>query len=173
MNCIVNVAENWGIGRDGRLLVSISEDLRRFRALTTGRAVILGRRTLATFPGGRPLKNRTNLILSSDPSLAVEGAVVVHGLAELAAACRAYPPEDLCVIGGASVYALLLPYCDTAHVTRTFLTPPADRFFPDLDAAPGWTLADASDVREENGVRYQFLEYHCGGALPLPGGEDR
>jgi dihydrofolate reductase len=172
MNCIVNASENWGIGRDGRLLVPISGDLRRFRALTTGKTVILGRKTLATFPGGKPLKNRANLILSTDPSLKVEGAVVVRGLAELAAACRGCPPDDLCVIGGASVYELLLPYCNTAYVTRTFLSPPADRFFPNLDAAPGWTMTDASDVREENGVRYQFLEYHCGGALPLPGGDE-
>ena len=75
MDLVVNVCENWGIGKDGNLLVSISADLKRFRQLTTGKTVILGRKTLSTFPGGRPLKNRTNYILSTS-SIPVEGAEV-------------------------------------------------------------------------------------------------
>lgn len=159
MDCIVNVTENWGIGLGGRLLVSISADLRRFRALTAGKVVILGRKTLATFPGGRPLKDRVNLVLSTDPTLAIPGAAVAHSLEELFALCRAYPPDDLCVIGGASVYELLLPYCRRVRVTRTLLTPEADRFFPDLDKAPDWHMENASEVFEENGIRFQYQDY--------------
>ena len=103
MECIVNVTPDWGIGRHGELLVAISADLRRFRQLTQGKTVILGRKTLATFPGGRPLKNRRNLILSHDPAFQVEGAEVVHSLPELLQAIQKVPEEQLCVIGGAAV----------------------------------------------------------------------
>ena len=157
MNAIVNVTENWGIGQDNRLLVTISDDLKRFRRLTTGRTVILGRKTLETFPGGRPLRGRRNLILSGNPSFYVSRATVVHSLAELRQAVL--PDEPLSVIGGASIYELLLPYCDTAYVTKTLISPPADRFFPNLDELPNWELADASDILEENGVRFQYLDY--------------
>ena len=129
MDLIVNVTENWGIGCQGRLLVSISADLRRFRQLTEGRVVILGRKTLETFPGGRPLKNRTNIILTTNPDFHAVGAVAVHSEQALFELLRQYPRESLCVIGGASVYRLLLPYCDTARVTKTLTTVPADGDF--------------------------------------------
>ena len=112
MNAIVNVTETWGIGQDNRLLLTISSDLRRFRQLTADSTVILGRKTLETFPGGRPLRGRRNLILSGNPSFYVNGATVVHSLSDLREAVL--PGEPLSVIGGASVYELLLPYCDTA-----------------------------------------------------------
>ena len=140
MDLIVNVTENWGIGCQGRLLVSISADLRRFRQLTEGRVVILGRKTLETFPGGRPLKNRTNIILTTNPDFHAVGAVAVHSEQALFELLRQYPCESLCVIGGASVYRLLLPYCDTARVTKTLTTVPADAFFPDLDAMESWHI---------------------------------
>ena len=167
MNCIVNVAENWGIGLKDQLLVSISADLKRFRQLTTGKVVILGRKTLSTFPGGRPLKNRTNLVLSTNPSFAVEGATVAHSLEELLALCRQYPTEDLCVIGGESIYRLLLPYCHTAQITKTLLSPPADRFFPNLDTLPGWSAEQSSPLQEENGVQFQYVDYVNLNPLPL------
>ena len=146
MNAIVNVTENWGIGQDNRLLVTISDDLKRFRRLTTGRTVILGRKTLETFPGGRPLRGRRNLILSGNPSFYVNGATVVHSLAELRQAVL--PDEPLSVIGGASIYELLLPYCDAAFVTKTLLTPPAHRFFLYLDALPDCEQVCATVVFE-------------------------
>lgn len=165
MNLIVNVTENWGIGCGNRLLVSISADLRRFRELTTGRTVILGRKTLETFPGGRPLKNRRNLVLSGDPGLRIEGAEVVHSLEELRKAVA--PDEPLSVIGGASVYELLLPYCAEALVTKTLLTPEADRFFPDLDALPNWHAVRISEIMEENGVRFRYVDYENDAPLAL------
>ena len=106
MNMIAAVDQNWAIGKDGDQLVYIPEDLKRFKALTTGHPVILGRKTLATFPGGRPLKGRRNLILSQSAGFAPEGAEVFRDLSALLAAA----PEDSFVIGGASVYAALLGY---------------------------------------------------------------
>lgn len=159
MNLIVNVTENWGIGYQGRLLVSISADLRRFRQLTEGKIVILGRKTLETFPGGRPLKNRTNIILTTNPDFHAEGAVAVPSEEALFALLRQYPRESLCVIGGASVYRMLLPYCDTAQVTKTFVTAPADAFFPDLDTLDSWRIRTRSEVFEENGLRFRYDDY--------------
>ena len=159
MELIVNVTENWGIGLENRLLVSISADLRRFRQLTEGKTVILGRRTLETFPGGRPLKNRRNILLTANPDFRAEGAEIVHSEQELFAVLRTLPREELCVIGGASVYRLLLDYCDAARVTKTGLVCKADAFFPDLDAAENWRIAAQSELQEENGLRFRYIDY--------------
>ena len=159
MDLIVNVAENWGIGRETALLVTISADLKRFRQLTTGKTVILGHSTLATFPGGRPLKNRRNLVLSRTPGLTIDGAEVFGDLDSLLQAVANLEPASVCVIGGASIYAALLPYCATAYVTKTFLSPPADRYFPNLDQLPNWQIKNQSEVLEENGISYQYLDY--------------
>ena len=157
MNAIVNVTENWGIGQDNRLLVTISDDLKRFRRLTTGRTVILGRKTLETFPSGRPLRGRRNLILSGNPSFYVSGATVVHSLAELRQAVL--PDEPLSVIGGASIYELLLPYCDTAFVTKIDFAYQADTFFPNLDEMPEWKITGASEEQTYFDLEYQFVRY--------------
>lgn len=159
MELIVNVTENWGIGLENRLLVSISADLRRFRQLTEGKTVILGRRTLETFPGGRPLKNRRNILLTANPDFRAEGAEIVHSEQELFAVLRTLPREELCVIGGASVYRLLLDYCDAARVTKTGLVCKADAFFPNLDAAENWRIAAQSEMQEENGLRFRYIDY--------------
>ena len=159
MELIVNVTENWGIGLHDQLLVSISADLKRFRALTTGKTVILGRRTLATFPGGRPLKNRENIVLTHDKTFAAEGALAAHDLPELFALLRGKNPDDVCVIGGASVYEQLLPYCARARVTKTLLTPEADRFFPNLDELENWQIEHETSPQEENGVRFSYIDY--------------
>lgn len=159
MELIVNVTENWGIGLENRLLVSISADLRRFRQLTEGKTVILGRRTLETFPGGRPLKNRRNILLTANPDFRAEGAEIVHSEQALFAVLRTLPREELCVIGGASVYRLLLDYCDAARVTKTGLVCKADAFFPDLDAAENWRIAAQSEMQEENGLRFRYIDY--------------
>ena len=159
MVCIVNVDEKWGIGRENDLLVSISDDLKRFRALTTGKTVVLGRKTLAGFPGGRPLKNRRNIVLSSDTSLVIEGAEVVHSVDEALALLKDVPQEDICIIGGASVYEAFLPYIQVCKLTRTYIDGKADRFFPNLDADPNWNIAEKSEILEENGIKYQYIDY--------------
>lgn len=158
MDLIVNVCENWGIGKDGNLLVSISADLKRFRQITTGKTVILGRKTLSTFPGGKPLKNRTNLILSKS-GISVEGAEVFPNLPSLLNRLEGRDLDQVSVIGGASVYTALLPYCDRAYVTKTLLSPEADTFFPNLDELENWAVEKAEPVLEENGIQFQYIDY--------------
>lgn len=166
MDLVVNVAENWGIGKDGDQLVYISEDLKRFRQLTTGKTVILGRRTLATFPGGRPLKNRTNLILSGSVS-EVAGAEVFPHLPALMERLKGETSESISVIGGASVYKALLPYCDTAYVTKTYEDYQADTFFPNLDALDNWHIHETSEMMEEQGIRFQYITYKNSTPKPI------
>ena len=155
MNLIVAVDQNWAIGKGGDQLIYIPEDLKRFKALTTGHPVILGRKTLATFPGGRPLKGRDNLILSATPGYQVEGAKVYPNLEALLAEA----PEDAFVIGGESVYRALLPYCDTAYVTKIDAEFPADRYFPNLDEDPAWTVSEESDMMEQNDIKFKYVTY--------------
>ena len=155
MDLIVAVDQNWAIGKDGEQLLYLSQDLKRFKALTLGHAVILGRRTLSTFPGGRPLKGRRNLILSTTPGFAPEGGEVYPSLDALLAAA----PADAFVIGGESVYRALLDRCGTAYVTKILAQYTADRYFPDLDADPRWESVEESELLEENGVRFRYVTY--------------
>ena len=156
MNIIVAADRNWAIGRDGDQLVYLSEDLKRFKALTTGHAVILGRKTLATFPGGRPLKGRRNLILSRSPDFAPEGAEVFPDVPALLRAA----PADSFVIGGASVYAALLDRCDTAYVTKIQESfPAADCWFPNLDERPEWQAVEEGPVLEDKEIKFRYVTY--------------
>ena len=159
MDAVVNVTEDWGIGLENRLLVSISADLRRFRRLTEGKTVIMGRKTLESLPHSRPLPHRRNLILSHDPNYRVEGAEVFFSISALLDAVKGIPQDEVCLIGGASLYAALLPYCRRVFVTKTLCRLPADCFFPNLDELPNWRLAEQSDILEENGIRFQYADY--------------
>lgn len=167
MDLIVNVSENWGIGYQGNLLVSISADLKRFRQLTTGKTVILGRKTLSTFPGGRPLKNRTNLILSAS-GVTVEGAEVYPDIPSLLRRLRSCNLEEVSVIGGASVYEALLPYCSRAYITKTYGEYPADAFFPNLDKLSNWAEETTGELLEENGISFRYIDYVNLAPAPLP-----
>lgn len=155
MNLIVAVDQNWAIGKDGDQLIYLKEDLKRFRTLTSGHTVILGRKTLATFPGGRPLKNRRNLILSRNPHFQVEGAEVFPSVEELVKQADA----DAFVIGGASVYEQLLPYCDTAYITKIHAVFPADTHFPNLDQSEEWKVTEESESLEQDGISYHYMTY--------------
>ena len=148
MKAIVAVDENWGIGHEGRLLIRIPADQKNFREKTMGGAVILGRKTLETFPQGVPLAGRTNIILTRNPDFSVRGenAVIVHDEEQLdealdALAAEGISEENLWVIGGESVYRLLLPRCSEAIVSRIERTYQADAFFPDLEKDPDWELS--------------------------------
>ena len=155
MNAIVAVDENWGIGYQGELLARISADLRRFKELTTGHAVILGRKTLQTFPGGRPLPGRENLIMSTTMDEAPEGAKVFRSLDEL----LAYAPEDAFVIGGESVYRALLPYCRKVYVTKIHKTFTSDAVFPNLDTLDEWRVTEVGETLKENGLHFNYVTY--------------
>lgn len=159
MKCIVNVTESWGIGLGNELIVSIRADLKRFREKTTGKTVVLGRKTLAGFPGGKPLKNRRNIVLTRDENAQIEGAEIVHNEQELFELLKDIPTDEIMVIGGESVYRMLLPNCDEVLLTRTFGDYEADRFFPNLDELSGWSVTEEEPVMEENGVQFQYLTY--------------
>ena len=155
MELIVAVDQNWAIGFGGDQLFYIPADLKHFKELTTGHPVILGRKTLATFPGGRPLKGRPNLILSRNPDFAPEGAQVYPDLDSLLAAA----PEDSFVIGGESVYCALLPHCSVAHVTKVDAAFEADTWFPDLDKDPNWYIDEISEDMEHEGLTFRYVTY--------------
>lgn len=159
MNIIAAVDRNWAIGQKGRLLVSIPNDQKHFREETIGKVVVSGRRTLQTFPQGMPLQGRTNIILSKDRSYQVRGATVVHSIEELLRELEKHPTEDVYCIGGESVYAQLLPYCDTAHITRIDHAYEADAHFPNLDRDPEWVITADSDEQTYFDIAYTFLKY--------------
>lgn len=141
MKLVVAVDKNWGIGNKGELLARVRADLRNFQAITKGNVVILGSKTLSTFPGGRVLKDRTNFVLSRNPDYSPEGAVMVRSIDELLTKLKDYNTDDVFVIGGANVYEQLLPYCDTAYVTKFDKSFECDAFFENLDASPEWELS--------------------------------
>ena len=159
MNIIVAVDEKWAIGNKSKLLVSIPNDQRHFREETTNKVVVLGRKTLQTFPQGLPLKNRINIILSGDRNFTVKDAVVVHSVEELLEELKQYPTEDVYVVGGESVYRQLLPYCDVAHVTKIDHRYEADTYFPNLDDDPAWEITADSDEQTYFDLAYSFLKY--------------
>lgn len=159
MNLVVAADNNWAIGNKDKLLVSIPNDHKHFREETTGKVVVLGRKTLQTFPQGQPLKNRTNIILSRDKSYAVKDAVVVHSVEELMGELKKYASDEVYIIGGESIYRQLLPYCDVAHVTKIDHAYDADTYFPNLDEDPEWEITAESDEQTYFDVAYTFLKY--------------
>ena len=170
MKLIVAVTENWGIGAKGGLLKSLPEDMAFFREKTRGAAVVMGQTTFESFPGRRPLKGRANLVLSQDASFAPESVTVLRSVEELRAALAALPEaqrDNVWVIGGGSIYRLLLPYCDEAYITRMALTLPADVYFPDLDAEPDWTEVDPGTPQVSGGVGYRFTRWRNAAVRPL------
>ncbi|QNL44823.1 dihydrofolate reductase [Oscillibacter hominis] len=157
MNAIVAVSQNWAIGRDGKLLFRLSEDLKHFRSLTEGGTVIMGRKTLESLPKGQPLANRDNIILSAQPDIEVPGAAVVHSFDQALAMVQGR--DRVFVIGGGSIYAKLLPYCQRAYVTMVDAKADADTYFPNLDRHPDWELFSASEPVADNGYTFRYLEY--------------
>ena len=155
MQAIVNVTENWAIGRDNRLLFPLRADLKRFKELTMGHAVVMGRKTLESLPGRKGLPGRRNLVLTHDESFTAPNVETVHTPLQAVFATGA---EDFC-IGGESVYRLLLPACDRVYVTKVLATAEADAFFPNLDEDPTWQIERESEIMEENGVRFQYVDY--------------
>ncbi|MCD7806481.1 MAG: dihydrofolate reductase [Lachnospiraceae bacterium] len=160
MNLIVAVDKNWAIGNKGKLLVSIPNDQKNnFRARTVGNVIVLGRKTMDTFPQRRPLPNRTNIILSRNPEYQVKDAIVLHSLEELKEELQNYPSESVYVTGGDSIYRQLLADCDTAYVTMIDHSYDADAFFPNLDRDPAWVMTEESDEMTYFDIPYYFRTY--------------
>jgi dihydrofolate reductase len=159
MNLIVAVDKNWAIGCNNKLLVRIPDDQKFFRQTTTGKVVVMGRKTLESFPGGRPLKDRVNVVLTKDRAYHREGVVIVHSEEELLEYLKQYREEDIYVIGGESIYRLLLPYCNLAHVTKINHKYAADTYFPNLDEMPEWEIAADSEEQTYFDLEYVFCKY--------------
>lgn len=159
MNAIVAVDNRWAIGNKGGLLVRIPMDQKFFREVTMGKVVVLGRKTLSTFPNGMPLQGRTNIILSRNPDLQVKGAKVVHSEQELFEELKQYKSEDIYVIGGSMVYELLVPYCSLIHVTKIDYRYAADSYFPNLDETEGWEITGESEENTYFDLEFRFYRY--------------
>lgn len=159
MNLIAAVDQNWGIGLKNQLLVRIPEDMKYFRQMTTGKVVVMGRKTLESFPGGQPLSNRTNIVLTTDQNYQKKDAVVVHSLEELFHKLQQYQSEDVFVIGGESIYRQLLDQCETAYITKIDYQYQADAWFPNLDELPQWEITAKSEEQTYFDLEYYFLKY--------------
>lgn len=159
MNLIVAVDKNWAIGNNGKLLISIPNDMKYFRETTTGKVVVVGKNTLMSFPNGLPLKNRVNIVLTKDLEFKVKDALVVHSVEEALKELEKYNTEDVYVIGGSSVYEQMLDYCDVAYVTYIDYSYQADKHFPSLDCRDDWKLVEESEEQTYFDVEYYFRKY--------------
>lgn len=159
MNAIVAADKNWAIGYKNKLLVSIPADMKFFRQMTGGKVVVMGRKTLESFPNGLPLKNRTNIVLTGNPNYHVKDAVIVHTTEELLEELKKYDEEEIFVIGGESIYRAMLPYCNIAYVTRTDHVYEADTWFPDLEKDPDWQKTAETDEQTYFDLEYVFAKY--------------
>lgn len=159
MNLIVAVDKNWAIGNRGKLLVSIPGDQQLFREETTGKVIVMGRKTMESLPGGQPLGGRTNVVLTRNRSYRKKGAVIFHDLGETMEYLKQFADDDIFIIGGEEIYREFLPYCDTAHVTYIDYTYEADTYFPNLDKDPEWHVTAESDEQTYFSLCYEFRRY--------------
>ena len=170
MKVIVCSDKNWGIGFKGDLLINIPQDMKRFKKLTTGNIVVMGRETFMSLPGKKPLKNRTNIVLSQTKEFICEGLIVYHSIDELMNNLRKYPSDSIFVIGGESVYKQLLPYCNIAYVTKVDSIFKADRYFANLDNHNSWKLTFIGKQQSYGNIKYKYLIYeNTKITLPQPG----
>lgn len=158
MKAILHADREWGIGKKNGLMFSIPADMKFFRETTTGNVVVMGSNTLKSFPGGNPLKNRTNIVLYPDGEKR-DDCIVVGSLDELFAELKKYDPEKIYVIGGAMMYKTLLPYCTEVLVTKVDAVGGADAYFENLDENPNFELVYESEPTETNGYKIQFTTY--------------
>ena len=159
MNLIAAVDRNWAIGKNNQLLVRIPMDQKFFRETTTGKVVVMGRKTLESFPNGLPLKNRTNIVLTRNKNYKVNGAIVVHSMEELHEELAKYNSEDIYVIGGEQIYNALVDECDVAHITKIDYAYDADAYFPNLDEKPEWKIVADSEEQTYFDLEFYFYKY--------------
>ena len=159
MNAIAAVDANWAIGNKNRLLTSIPADMKFFREKTMGHVVVMGRKTLESFPNGLPLKNRVNIVLTANRSEKGQDAIIVHTKEELLEELKKYDSNELYVIGGGSIYEMLIPYCDTAYITKIDHVYAADTYFPNLDQMDDWEMTEVSEEQTCFDLEYVFAKY--------------
>ncbi|MGN1208192.1 MAG: dihydrofolate reductase [Christensenellales bacterium] len=158
MNLIFCVDKNFGIGINNKMLFNLKQDLTYFKQKTINKVVVMGHGTLLSLPNGKPLKNRTNIVLTSK-DIKIENATVVHNLNELLMTLKSFNSDDIFIIGGESVYTLMLPYCKTAYCTKVDSTQKATVFAPNLDNLPNWKKVSESENFVENNLNFKFVEY--------------
>ncbi|MHB8131333.1 MAG: dihydrofolate reductase [Mobilitalea sp.] len=159
MNLIVAVDKNWAIGYQNKLLVSIPSDMRFFREQTSKKVVIMGKNTLESFPGGRPLMNRVNIVIALEKDYKVKDCIVVYSIEEALETAGKYRSEDIYIIGGASIYKQMLPFCDLAYITKIDFEYQADTYFPNLDEMDEWVLEKESEEQTYYDLTYNFCRY--------------
>ncbi len=159
MRLIVNVSNNWGIGLKNKLLVRIPNDMKFFRSQTIGKVIVMGRKTLESFPQAQPLAGRTNIVLTTDRTYKVNGATILHSMEELFEELKKYKEDDIYVVGGESIYRQLIPYCNKAHVTKVNHTYEADAYFPNLDEDSQWKQTEESEEQTYFDLEYVFATY--------------
>ena len=160
MNLIACVDEEWGIGYKNELLVRIPSDQKFFRTTTTGKVVVMGRKTLDSFPGGRPLKDRTNIVLTGSKVVNVrDSEIYVHSIEECLELLKQYNTEDVYIIGGSSIYEQFLPYCDTAYITKVDRVFSKDAYFPNLDNNDEWELSVEGEEQTYFDNTFSFNTY--------------
>ena len=159
MNTIVLADRHWGIGYQNRLLISIPSDMHFFRQKNCVNVVIMGRKTLESFPRRLPLKKRVNIVLTRNKSYQASNAILVHSRDELLEEVKQYDTHDIYVIGGGVVYDMLLPYCDTAYVTKINFSYQVDTWFPNLDKMSEWRLVEESEEQTCFDVEFTFRKY--------------
>ena len=167
MNLIVAVDNNWAIGNKGNLLVSIPEDMKFFRKMTTDNVIVLGRKTLEGFPNGLPLPKRDNIIMTQNENFAVKDGIVVHSKEELFKKLKEYSDKEIFVVGGGKIYEMLLPYCEYAYVTKIDYNYEADTYFPNIDEMDNWTLVGESDEQTYFSLEYYFYKYKNNSPLTI------
>ena len=165
MQAIVVVDAHWGIGKKNDLLSRLPADMKHFRETTAGKVVVMGSNTLASFPEGKPLKNRTNIVLFPDGAPR-DDCLIVRSVQALLAEVKKYPAEDVFVIGGAMLYKTLLPYCSGAIVTKAAADGGAEVFFENLDRLSNWHCREESEPQETNGIEIRFCRYTNDAPLP-------
>ena len=159
MKAILSADRKWGLGYQGRLLVSIPSDLRFFRETTMGRVVVMGRKTLESLPAGQPLAGRKNVVLTRDEAYKVKGCEIFHNLKDAMEFLKQFKSEDIYIIGGAEIYEAFLPYCDTAHITWIDYEYMADTWLPNLDKDPDWEVTADSDEQTYFDLCYEYRLY--------------
>ena len=159
ISAIVAVNNDWGIGYNGDLLIRIPEDMKFFKEKTMTNVVVMGRKTLESFPNGLPLKNRTNIVLTHNENYDGKGAIVVNTMEALLEELKKYNSEDIYVIGGEQIYKALLPYCDVAHITKIEFAYDADAYFPNLDEMPEWKIVADSEEQTYFDLEFYFYKY--------------
>ncbi|MCR5282577.1 MAG: dihydrofolate reductase [Lachnospiraceae bacterium] len=158
MKCILSADNNWAIGLKNSLLIRIPSDMKNFRQTTTGQTIIMGRKTLESFPQGQPLANRTNIVLTSNPDYKVTGAVIAASVEDALKKAKETGTE-IYVIGGETVYRQFLPYCEEALVTRIRHSYEADAHFPNLDEDPDWELVEEGEEQTCFDIEFFFTRY--------------